>query len=72
MLPDRQIGGIVPCVVETPGSIEFDQALRTAGPNALFDVIDVFDPDALDRLAAYASGRDTALPGFWNAEDLGD
>lgn len=45
---------------------EFDQAIRAAGPDAVFDVIDVFDDDALDRLAAYAGGGSTApLPGFW-------
>ena len=37
---------------------ELDLALRAAGPAAMFDVIDVFDPDALERLAAYADGRD--------------
>ena len=49
---------------------EFDSALRAVGPAGLFDVIDVFDPDALDRLAAYATGRPTPLPGFWNPDDL--
>jgi site-specific DNA-methyltransferase (adenine-specific) len=48
------------------GRTEFDQAIRSAGPDALFDVIDVFDDDALARLTAYASGAsETALPGFW-------
>ena len=36
----------------------------------MFDVIDVFDPDALERLAAYADGRATPLPGFWNPDEL--
>ena len=36
----------------------------------MFDVIDVFDDDALKRLAAYGEGRSTPLPGFWNPEDL--
>jgi hypothetical protein len=44
---------------------EFDLALRAAGPEAVFDIIDVFDPDALDRLAAYATGCTDPLPGFW-------
>ena len=44
---------------------EFDQAIRAAGPEAIFDVIDVYDPDALDRLAAYASGTTEPIPGFW-------
>ena len=49
---------------------EFDHALRAAGPQALFDVIDVFDEDALERLQSYASGDKTQLPGFWNPTDL--
>ncbi len=49
---------------------EFDLALRAAGPSAVFDVIDVFDDDARSRLADYAGGRATALPGFWDPEDL--
>ena len=49
---------------------EFDLALRAAGPAAMFDVIDVFDDDALERLAAYGSGVTTAQPGFWHPEDL--
>ena len=45
---------------------EFDQAIRTAGPDAVFDVVDAFDPDALDRLGTYAAGRvQEPLPGFW-------
>ena len=44
---------------------EFDTALRTAGPEAVHDVIDVFDPDALDRLARYGKGETDQLPGFW-------
>jgi site-specific DNA-methyltransferase (adenine-specific) len=50
---------------------ELDLVLRAASPAAMFDVIDVFDPDALERLAAYADGRTTALPGFWNPDELG-
>jgi hypothetical protein len=45
---------------------EFDLALRAAGTDAVFDIIDVFDADALDRLARYADGHDTQLPGFWD------
>lgn len=44
---------------------EFDQAIRAAGPDALHDVIDVFDDDALARLAEYAGGATDPLPGFW-------
>lgn len=53
-------------------SSEADMALRAAGPEAVTDVIDLFDPVALDRLARYAQGghRATALPGFWRTEDL--
>lgn len=55
-------------------SSEGDMALRSAGPEACFDVVDLGDPQALDRLAAYAAGgRTTAagpLPGFWNETDL--
>jgi site-specific DNA-methyltransferase (adenine-specific) len=50
---------------------ELDQALRAAGPDALFDVIDVYDDEALERLAAYGAGSTSPLPGFWNPQDLG-
>ena len=49
---------------------ELDQALRAAGPPAMFDVIDVYDDDALDRLAAYGSGCTSPLPGFWSRAEL--
>jgi site-specific DNA-methyltransferase (adenine-specific) len=49
---------------------EFDLAIRAAGPAAIFDIIDVFDPHDLDRLATYAGGVDEAVPGFWNPTDL--
>ena len=49
---------------------EFDLAIRAAGPAAVFDVIDVFDEHALERLAAYADGADRPVPGFWNPADL--
>ena len=49
---------------------EFDLALRAAGPGGVFDVIDVFDDDELGRLAAYAEGRTTPIPGFWNPDEL--
>lgn len=44
---------------------EFDLALRAAGHDAFHDVIDVFDTDALERLAQYAAGVTEQLPGFW-------
>ena len=40
------------------------------GAGELANVIDVFEDDARSRLAAYAGGRATALPGFWDPEDL--
>jgi DNA modification methylase len=50
---------------------ELDNALRAAGPDAVFDVIDVFDPDALVRLQRYAAGRtDRPTEGFWTHTDL--
>ena len=50
---------------------EADLAVRAAGPGTVFDVIDVFDPAALARLAGYAAGRvESPLPGFWSADDL--
>lgn len=52
------------------GRTELDQALRSAGPSAMFDVIDVFDEHALERLAAYATGADRPLPGFWSRAEL--
>ncbi len=49
---------------------EFDRAIRAAGSHALFDVIDVFDPDALQRLASYGSGVTHPIPGFWKPAEL--
>jgi DNA modification methylase len=61
----------VPVVVLTshlprrPG--DGDAALRAAGPQVLFDVIDLLAPDAAERLRRYAEGgvRPGAQPGFW-------
>ena len=45
---------------------DFDTAMQAAGSEAVFDVIDVFDPDAIERLAEYGRGHvTTPLPGFW-------
>jgi site-specific DNA-methyltransferase (adenine-specific) len=46
---------------------EGDSALRAAGPDALFDIIDMLSPDSLDRLQSYAKGGLTTSPqsGFW-------
>jgi site-specific DNA-methyltransferase (adenine-specific) len=49
---------------------EFDVALRSAGAAAMFDVIDVFDPAALERLERYARGQSTASAGFWSEPEL--
>ena len=48
-----------------------DAALRAAGPEALFDVIDLLSVEARTRLAAYAEGGPPAAVGFWTADDLG-
>ncbi len=49
---------------------EFDVAIRAVGPSGVFDVIDVFDPDALARLASYAAGASRPLEGFWRPTEL--
>jgi DNA modification methylase len=66
----------VPIVVLSPqltkkGS-EGDTALRSAGPDAIFDAIDLLNPSAHLRLAGYALGgaHDNAAAGFWTSVDL--
>jgi len=49
---------------------ESDLALRAVGPRVLFDVIDLSDLDATERLSAYAHGQATPLTGFWTSADL--
>lgn len=51
---------------------EAGMALRAAGPDAVTDVVDLFDPAAVDRLASYARGGHASqpLPGFWTIKDL--
>jgi site-specific DNA-methyltransferase (adenine-specific) len=51
---------------------EGDTALRSAGPDAFFDAIEMLSEDDLARLELYAKGGRTAgaLPGFWTARDL--
>ena len=50
---------------------EGDLAVRAAGWGTVFDVIDVFDPEARARLASYASGAAvTPVAGFWTAAEL--
>ena len=46
----------------TPG----DAALRSVGPGAIFDVVDMASAPDCARLAAYAAGgHEKPLPGFW-------
>ena len=53
-----------------PGS-PGDRALRTVGPNVIFDVIELYDPAGLARLKRYAEDPDPSpLPGFWTETDL--
>ncbi|HVB05549.1 MAG TPA: site-specific DNA-methyltransferase [Acidimicrobiales bacterium] len=49
-----------------------DAALRSAGPSVVFDLVDLLDPAARERLARYAKGGQGAepLPGFWGAGEL--
>lgn len=49
---------------------EAEQALRAAGPSLLTDVIDLGDQNDRNRLATYAAGHRTPLPGFWDPKDL--
>jgi site-specific DNA-methyltransferase (adenine-specific) len=51
---------------------EGDTALRSAGPNAFFDAIDMLAGDARSRLERYAAGRQTESPqpGFWTPSEL--
>jgi site-specific DNA-methyltransferase (adenine-specific) len=51
---------------------EGDTALRAAGPDAFFDVIELLSAIGVERLAHYASGgaRRSPLPGFWTTGDL--
>ena len=53
--------------VGSPG----DRALRSVGPRAIFDVIELYDPAGLERLRRYASDPEPApLPGFWTGREL--
>ncbi|MGA0218113.1 MAG: DNA methyltransferase [Ilumatobacteraceae bacterium] len=49
---------------------ENDLALRAVGPRVLFDVIDLSDTAACDRLAMYAHGQRSPLEGFWTSDDI--
>jgi DNA modification methylase len=54
-----------------PGS-DGDRALRSAGPEVVFDAIEILAPDQVERLAAYAAGgrHSRPGPGFWAYGDL--
>ena len=49
---------------------EGDRALRTLGPSAVFDVIELFDESAVARLASYADGAAAPLAGFWSDSEI--
>ena len=51
---------------------EGDTALRAAGRDAFFDVIDLLSADSLERLQRYAKGGFTSSPqpGFWTEREL--
>ncbi len=49
------------------------KALRAPGSKAIFDVIEIYDPEALKRLVHYASSKAKRVkpqPGFWSEPDL--
>jgi len=47
------------------------RTLRSAGPDLVFDAIEVLDPAGRSRLAAYAAGDAKGpQPGFWSTVDL--
>jgi site-specific DNA-methyltransferase (adenine-specific) len=51
---------------------EGDTALRAAGPDTFFDVIDLLSTDSVERLARYGVGGCSLdpQPGFWTPQDL--
>jgi hypothetical protein len=53
-------------------SSDADAALRAGGPGTVFDVIDLLNPSACERLERYAKGGfiDNPQPGFWTAAEL--
>jgi site-specific DNA-methyltransferase (adenine-specific) len=71
-LRGREADRVVVLTTEVPrAGSEGDVALRAAGPEACFDVVDLLDPAALDRLAGYARGGvDGPAPGFWTAAEI--
>jgi DNA modification methylase len=72
----RRARGATPLVVLTaqlprPRS-EGDAALRAAGPEVVFDAVELLDEAGRERLRRYAKGgyRDEPGPGFWSSDDL--
>jgi modification methylase len=50
---------------------EGDKALRAVGPNSIFDAVEMFDHEGVQRLADYASGvSPVPVEGFWTPDDL--
>ena len=50
---------------------EGDRALRAAGGTGFFDVLEMFDDEALVRLRHYAgTSPDRPSAGFWTEEDI--
>ncbi len=66
--PDARLLVLTPHLPR-PGS-ESDRALRTLGPAAIFDVVELFDDAAADRLAGYSEGAVTPLAGFWDDDEI--
>jgi len=47
-----------------------DQALRSVGPETVFDAIEMLSDSGLERLKQYATGQhDKPLPGFWTGDE---
>ncbi len=72
----RSMRGAVPLVLLTSHlperRSEAATALRAAGPDVVFDVVDLQSPGDLERLATYAAGglTTTSHPGFWTRQEL--
>ena len=50
---------------------EGDRALRAAGGHGVFDVLELFDGAAVERLRHYAAASpDRPLPGFWSEDEV--
>jgi hypothetical protein len=49
-------------------------ALRAAGPEVVFDVVDLLADNGRARLAGYATGGSTGVAqlGFWTCTDIAD